>query len=66
MKIRINQTLVELSDGATVCDALSHAGIPIQGTAVAIADRIVPRSQWSDCILTDGIQLTVIRAVCGG
>ncbi len=66
MKIYINQALVELPEGTTVSDALSRAGIPIQGTAVAIADRIVPRSEWNDCTLTNGIQLTVIRAVCGG
>lgn len=66
MKIYLNHAPVELPDNATVADALTHEGIPAQGTAVAIGDRIVPRAQWSEFALTEDIQLTVIRAVCGG
>lgn len=55
-----------MPDGATVADALAHEGIPAQGTAVAIGDRVIPRAQWSEYVLQDETYLTVIRAVCGG
>lgn len=66
MQIHINDKTVELPDGASVSDALAAAGIAAAGTAVALGDRILPRAEWDTTLLTDGIRLTVIRAVCGG
>ncbi len=66
MQIHLNDKTVELPEGASVSDALTAAGIAAAGTAVAIGDRVLPRAEWDTTQLTDGIRLTVIRAVCGG
>lgn len=66
MTIYLNREPVALPDGATVADALASEGIPTQGTAVAIGNRVVPRAQWEEHVLEDETYLTVIRAVCGG
>ena len=39
---------------------------PIEGTAIAIDNKLVPKNEWNDRILTDGNKITIIRATFGG
>lgn len=66
MKVYINGEAADIAEGATVADALAAKGITAAGTAVAIENRVVPRAEWATRTLTEGVKLTVIRAVCGG
>lgn len=46
---------------------LDHLGaIPTAGLAVAVDGVVVPRSQWSSQLLTDGSVIDVLSAVQGG
>lgn len=47
-------------------DLLSELEIPAHGIAVAISGRIVPAAQWASTELTEGLQIVVVKAVCGG
>ena len=38
----------------------------INHSPVAIANKVVPRSEWPTTRLQAGTKITVIRAVCGG
>ncbi|MDE6085365.1 MAG: sulfur carrier protein ThiS [Muribaculaceae bacterium] len=66
MKIYINNSQVEVDGDPTVADALVQQNLSGAGIAVAIDNKVVPRSRWNDTVLNDGDRLTVITAVCGG
>lgn len=67
MKVEINNKEVLLPDGClTLADLLKSKNISEKGHAVAVSNRVVPRAQWAEFPLVDGMKVTVIRAVCGG
>lgn len=49
-----------------LAELLEELELPTHGIAVAIAGRIVPASQWATTELADGLQIVVVKAVCGG
>lgn len=65
MNITINQQATELSDGATVADALAQLA-PRPPFAVAINTVFVPKARYAEQALNDGDRLEVISPVTGG
>ena len=66
MEVFINHSPVETDAAATLAELLMQEGIAADGIAVAIANKVVPRSEWPTTRLQAGTKITVIRAVCGG
>ena len=66
MKIYINQKDIEVQDNISVKELLDMQQIAIEGTAIAIDNKLVPKNEWNDRILTDGNKITIIRATFGG
>ena len=66
MKIYINQKEIEVQDNISVKELLDMQQIAIEGTATAIDNKLVPKNEWNDRILTDGNKITIIRATFGG
>ena len=66
MKIYINQKEIEVQDNISVKELLDMQQIAIEGTAIAIDNKLVPKNEWKDRILTDGNKITIIRATFGG
>ena len=66
MKIYINQKEIEVQDNISVKELLEIQQIAIEGTAIAIDNKLVPKNEWNDRILTDGNKITIIRATFGG
>ena len=66
MKIYINQKEIEVQDNISVKELLEMQQIAIEGTAIAIDNKLVPKNEWNDRILTDGNKITIIRATFGG
>ena len=66
MQVWINGEPRELTDGATVPDALGATGLPHTGVAVAVDGEVVPRARWSATVLADGARVEVLTAVQGG
>ena len=66
MKIYINQKEIEVQDNISVKELLDMQQIAIEGTAIAIDNKLVPKNEWNDRILTDGNKITIIRATFGG
>ena len=66
MKIYINQKEIEVQDSISVKELLDMQQISIEGTAIAIDNKLVPKTEWNDRILTEGNKITIIRATFGG
>jgi sulfur carrier protein len=64
----LNGEPAALPDGATVADAVAHAGAPAEGRGVAAAldGQVVPRGEWASTELPEGGQVEVLQAVQGG
>lgn len=50
----------------TLARLLESQGLDGNGQAVAVDNNVVPRSMWTQTPVTDGMRITVIKAVCGG
>ena len=66
MKIYNKQKEIEVQDSISVKEILDMQQIAIEGTAIAIDNKLVPKNEWNDRILTDGNKITIIRATFGG
>jgi sulfur carrier protein len=68
MRIRLNGEPVDLTDGATIAEAVAAAGAngDRRGIAVALEGEVVPRGQWEDTTLREGQVVEVVRAIQGG
>lgn len=66
MKVYINQNETEVPEGITVKEMLDRQQITAEGTAIAIDNKLVPKSEWSNRTLADGDKITLIRATFGG
>jgi sulfur carrier protein len=68
MIVELNGDRVELSDGASVADAVAAAGANSgrRGVAVAVDGEVVPRSGWEGRDLRDGQRVEVVEAIQGG
>ena len=66
MKIYINQKEIEAQDSISIKELLDMQQISIEGTAIAIDNKLVPKNEWNDRISTDGNKITIIRATFGG
>ncbi|MDE5621849.1 MAG: sulfur carrier protein ThiS [Alistipes sp.] len=66
MQIFINRTPRDVDERTTLAQMLTREGIPADGVAVAVDNRVVSRSEWAQTPLHEGARIIVIRAVCGG
>lgn len=66
MKVYINQNETEVPEGITVKEWFDRQQIAAEGTAIAIDNKLVPKSEWSNRTLADGDKITLIRATFGG
>ena len=67
MDVEINGRHIQVTEGCTTLrQLLEQEGFTGVGQAVAINNRIVPRTDWDDTPVKEGMKITVIRAVCGG
>lgn len=67
MIVEINHRAIAVKEGCTtLAQLLENEGFTGVGQAVAVDNAVVPRTQWSETPLTEGMKITVIRAVCGG
>lgn len=65
MKLKVNDKEVET--GATTLSQLSQEmSLPATGIAVAVNQRMIPRSNWDTHPLNEGDSIIIIKAVCGG
>ena len=66
MEVLVNQQPVILSDNSNVLSLLDHLNKKQEGIAVAVGERIIPRSEWASTSLKDKDQIILITATQGG
>lgn len=65
MKIRINNKETDVQAEA-ILDLAKELSLPERGVAVAVNNRMIPRTDWQQTALKDDDNIVIIKAVCGG
>lgn len=65
MKILINNQETS-TVSVTVQQLASELSLPDRGVALAVNNRIVPRTSWNSTSLNEGDNVTIIKAAFGG
>ena len=66
MKLKVNSKETEVKDGCTVAELASQLALPEKGIAIAVNNKMPPRTEWNERILQPNDSLVVIKAACGG
>lgn len=65
MKVSVNNKEVET--GATTLSQLTEElSLPTQGIAIAVNNRMIPRTEWAGYALNESVSIVIIKAACGG
>ena len=65
MKIRINNKETDVQ-AESLLDLAKELSLPERGVAVAVNNRMIPRTDWQKTALKDDDNIVIIKAVCGG
>mgnify|MGYP000505148471 FL=1 len=65
MKVTINNKETE-TQAKTIRELAQELDLPATGVAVAISNEMVPRDEWENTIITEGADIVIIKAFCGG
>lgn len=65
MNVTVNNKPVE-TGASTLKELALQLELPEKGVAVAVSNKMVPRSEWENFAITKGVSIIVIRASCGG
>ena len=67
MNVLLNDKLTDLPDNIlTVKDLVVWKNIPMNGTAIALNDKLIKQNDWESAVLKENDQLTIISAAYGG
>lgn len=66
MKLKVNSKETEAKDGCTIAELASQLALPERGVAIAVNNKMIPRTEWNKRILQPNDSLVVIKAACGG
>lgn len=66
MTIYVNNQKHEVADALRVDELAASLQLPEQGVAVAVDNRMVPRTQWAETRLQPEARVVIIKAACGG
>lgn len=65
MKINVNNQEVE-TKALNLLQLSEEMSLPSAGVAVAVNNRMIPRTEWSQCALCESDKILIIKAACGG
>lgn len=65
MKVIINSKEVE-TNSTTLSQLVEELSLPMQGIAIAVNNRMIPRTEWVNYNLTESVSIVIIKAACGG
>lgn len=67
MKIKVNKREKIMPDNISVSELIKLIGYSdTSGIALAIDEEVIPKAQWDNTKLSDGANITIIQATCGG
>ena len=65
MRLRVNDKEVE-TGASNLSLFFQEQNLPATGIAIAVNQRMVPRTEWDSYALSEGDNILIIKAVCGG
>ena len=65
MKVTINNKETE-TQAKTIRELAQELDLPATGVAVAIRNEMVPRDEWENTLITEGADIVIVKAFCGG
>uniref|UniRef100_A8G8F1 Thiamine biosynthesis protein ThiS n=1 Tax=Serratia proteamaculans (strain 568) TaxID=399741 RepID=A8G8F1_SERP5 len=66
MKIRLNDQPLELAQPLSISALLEQLERHQPGTALAINQIIIPRTDWANHLVQDGDDILLFQAIAGG
>lgn len=65
MELIINNKLTETAT-SNLASLAQEMNLPERGVAIAIGNKMVPRSEWEKTSLAEGMNIVIIKAAFGG
>ncbi len=65
MNIYINNKETE-TKSATLAELAAELGLPEKGVAMAVQQNMIQRTAWAETKLSEGANILIIKAACGG
>lgn len=65
MHVLVNNNLTP-TDAQNVEQLAAQLELPSRGVALAVNQRIIPRAEWTNTLLTPNDNITIIKAAFGG
>lgn len=65
MKIQVNNKETE-TEAKNLAELAKEMALPEKGVAMAKDNKMVPRTEWENTLLTEGANVIIIKAACGG
>ena len=65
MKISVNNKPME-TEAANLLLLAEELALPQRGVAMALNNRMIPRTDWGTTTLAEGASIVIIQAACGG
>ena len=67
MKIKVNKREKIMPDNISVSELIKLLSYSdTSGIALAIDEEVIPKAKWDNTKLSDGANITIIQATCGG
>ena len=66
MKVQVNNKEVEMIPNSTLTQQTAQLELPVQGIAIAVNNKMIPRTEWERFTLHENDNLVIIKAACGG
>ncbi|MDD3040793.1 sulfur carrier protein ThiS [Bacteroides sp.] len=66
MKVQVNNKEVKINPVSTLTQLILLLELPFQGIAIAVNNKMIPRTEWEHFLLHENDNLIIIKAACGG
>lgn len=66
MKVYLNNKEYEVNSSENLSGFLKAHDMLRPGIAIAVNNRVIPKTEWETTALEPEMKITLIRAVCGG
>jgi len=66
MKLIVNKKQVEVERKVNIYELLELLNVNPSHCAVAIGNKVIKKTQWSETQLKEADEITIINATCGG
>ena len=66
MKLSVNNKETEIAPGTFIDKLADSLQLPDKGVAIAVNNKMIPRTEWNQYELRESDQVIIIKAACGG